>query len=100
MGAIAGISIYLIHLVYIPNKKVTSVIKKLLLDFGTKFARLEVRDISEKYFRNRRKVKQIVSQMVANKEIFAEDIKKNKIVEFNKEAYIEQIDRLIEKYRI
>jgi hypothetical protein len=100
IGAIIGISIYLMYLVYIPNKKASSLVKKLLLNFGTKFARLEVRDISEKSEINRRKVEQIIFQMVANKEIYAEYSKKNKIVEFNKEANIEQIDRLMEKYRI
>ncbi|NHJ24698.1 MAG: hypothetical protein EAX89_08990 [Candidatus Lokiarchaeota archaeon] len=100
MGAIIAISIYLMYLVYIPNKKASSLIKKLLLNFGTKFARLEVRDISEKSAINRRKVEHIIFQMVANKEIYAEYSKKKKFVEFNKEANIEQIDRLMEKYRI
>ncbi len=73
-------------------------IKKLVLNLGTRFIKLEIRDISEKSGLNVKKVENVILEMLKNKEIHANFVKETKIIEFNQEANLEELDKLMKIY--
>ena len=73
-------------------------IKKVILNLGTRFTRLEIGDISEKSNLNVKKVEEIIIEMIENKEIYAAYQENTKIVRFNQEANLEEIDKLLHTY--
>jgi len=75
------------------------IIKKTILDLGTQYANLEVREISEACDVNKIAVMDTVKKMIENKEIYAEYFKSSKTVAFNKQANIEEIDTLVATFR-
>jgi len=81
------------------NERDKRVIKKLLLDLGTQYSRLEIVDIAEKSSMNREKVERIVIEMLDKKELYGEYLASKNIIEFNVELNIEEIDSLLEVYK-
>jgi len=74
-------------------------IKKAVLELGTQYANLEIREISEACSINRIMVIDIVKTMIANREIYAEYFISSQSVAFNKQTNIEEIDQLMAKFR-
>jgi len=75
-----------------------AVIKRIILDLGIKFTRLEVKEISEKCKVDRTTVLEVLKNMIENQEIYAEYFKTTKSVSFNQQANIDEIDKLMEAY--
>lgn len=78
------------------NKKV---IKKTVMDLGTKYSRLEIIDITEKSgIKDENLVVDTVLEMIKNKEIYGEYFAGSKSIAFNLQANIEEIDKLMQAY--
>lgn len=75
------------------------VIKKTIIDLGTKFTRLEVKEIAEKCKVDKNSITNVVKNMIENQEIYAEYFKSTKSVSFNQQANIDEIDKLMEAYK-
>ncbi len=74
-------------------------IKKVVLDLGTKYTRLEVREISEKCDVDSDSIIEVLEKMIANKEIFAAFFKSSNTVSFDQQANIDEIDELMAVYK-
>jgi hypothetical protein len=98
-SSIVIINIYLLFSIYYHNERDKRVIKKILLDLGTQYSRLEIVDIAEKSSLNREKVERVVIEMLNKKELYGEYLAPKKIIEFNVELNIEEIDSLLEIYK-
>jgi len=98
-SSILIINIYLLFSIYYHNERDKRVIKKILLDLGTQYSRLEIVDIAEKSSLNREKVERVVIEMLNKKELYGEYLAPKKIIEFNVELNIEEIDSLLETYK-
>ena len=84
-------------------------LKKTVLNLGTRFLRLEIRDVAEKSGLNIKKVEDGISEMIKNNEIYANISKETKVIyanisketkviEFNQDANLEEMDNLLEMY--
>jgi hypothetical protein len=80
------------------RKKTEKKIKKTILDLGTHFARLEVREISEACHLDPLTISKVVVQMINAQQIYAEYFKSTRTVAFDKQANIERIDSLLGKF--
>lgn len=75
-------------------------IKKTVLDLGTKYTRLEVREIIEKSDVNEEElIVKTVTNMIDNKEIYAEYFSSSNSISFNQQANIDEIDKLMAIYK-
>lgn len=74
-------------------------IKKIVLDLGTKFTRLEVREISEKCGYDSDSIIGVLNNMIIKKEIYAEFFKSSNTVSFDQQANIEEIDVLMAAFK-
>ncbi len=75
-------------------------IKKLVLELGIKFTRLEIREIGEKSsIDNEDIIIEVVKDMIKNKEIYAEYFSSSKAIAFDQQANIEEIDKLMATYK-
>ncbi|MBD3213294.1 MAG: hypothetical protein GF311_11860 [Candidatus Lokiarchaeota archaeon] len=74
-------------------------IRSIALDLGTKYTRLQIREIAEKCNEEKNLIILTVKQMVADNEIYAEYFESSKAVVFNQQANINDIDMLMEKYK-
>jgi len=75
-------------------------IKKTIIDLGTKFTRLEIVEIVEKTgIDDDSLIIKTVSDMIENKEIYAEYFSSSKVVAFNQQAIINDIDKLMNTYK-
>jgi len=99
VSSITIINIYMLFSINYLNERDKRVIKKLLLDLGTQYSRLEIVDIAEKSSMNREKVERIVIEMLNKKELYGEYLASKNIIEFNVELNIEEIDSLLEIYK-
>jgi len=81
------------------NVKEEMVIKKTILDLGTKFTRLEVKEIGEKCKVDKITIIKVIKEMIENQEIYAEYFKSSNSVAFNQQANINEIDKLMEAYK-
>jgi hypothetical protein len=78
----------------------TNKIKKTVLDFSTKFTRLEIRDISEKsYVDNEELIINILKDMISKREIYAEFFSRSNSISFDQQANIREIDKLMASYK-
>ncbi|GAG97992.1 unnamed protein product, partial [marine sediment metagenome] len=78
----------------------TKKIKETILDLGTKFTRLEIREIAEKCeVDNENLITIVAKDMINNKEIYAEYFSSSNSVSFNQQANIEEIDTLMDIYK-
>jgi len=99
IASIIIVNIYLLFSIYYHNEKDKRVIKKMLLDLGTQYSRLEIVDIAEKSSMNREKVERIVIEMLNKKEIYGEYLASKKLIKLNVDLNIEEIDNLLEIYK-
>ena len=75
-------------------------IKKLVLELGTKFTRLEIREIDEKSsIDDEDIIIEVVKDMIKNKEIYADYFSSSKAIAFDQQANIEEIDNLMAIYK-
>ena len=75
------------------------IIKKTILDLGTKFTRLETREISEKSGYDSDSIVKVLNSMISNEEIYAEYFKSSKTVSFDQRVNIDEIDELMALFR-
>ena len=98
------ISIFIVNIIMIllPNIRINAeeeaIVKRKIIEFGGKIARLKVKDISEKSNVDTSTVFKILREMIKNQEIYAEYFKSSKTVAFNQIANIEKIDSLMRLY--
>ncbi len=77
----------------------TNKIRRVVLDLGTKFTRLEIREIKEKcYVESKDLIVNVIKNMIKNHEIYAEYFSSSSAIAFNQQANIEEIDNLMKKY--
>lgn len=82
------------------NNNNTKLIKKTILDLGTKFSRLSVSEISEKTnIKDEGLIVKLILQMIKNKELNAEYFSSTKNIVFNLQANREEIDKLLKMYQ-
>jgi len=81
------------------NLKSEMLIRKTILDLGTKFSRLEVREVSEVCKIDRATIIDIIKEMITNNEIYADYFSSSKTVAFNQLANVDEIDNLISIYK-
>jgi hypothetical protein len=84
---------------FVKSSENVSIIKKTVLELGTQFANLEVSEISEVCNVNKIVIIETILKMIENREIYAEYFKSSKSVAFNKQANIEEIDKLMATFR-
>ena len=78
----------------------TNKIKKTVLDFSTRFTRLEIRDISEKsHVDNEDFIINVLKDMISSKEIYAEFFSRSNSISFDQQANIREIDKLMASYK-
>ncbi len=76
------------------------IIKKTILELGTKFTRLQIVEISEECdVKDEKLIVDIVREMIDNKEIYAQYFSSTKSVAFNQQANIDEIDKLMATYK-
>ncbi len=79
----------------------TKLIKETIINLATRFARIEVREISEKCkIDDENFIIEVAKHMIENKEIYAEYFSSSKSIAFDQQANINEIDKLMEKYRV
>jgi len=77
-----------------------NIIKRIVLNLATKFARLEITDISEQIgISDDDFIIEVLQEMIQNNEINGEYFSKSKAVAFDKQSNIEQIEQFIKIYR-
>lgn len=75
-------------------------IKKTILDLGTKFARIQIVEISEvSEIVDEKLIISTVKDMIKNKEIYAKYFESSKSIAFDQQANIEEIDKLMSIYK-
>lgn len=74
-------------------------VKKTILDLGTQFTRLEVREVSEECKVDQDTVIKIIIEMIKYQEIYAEYFASSRTVAFNLQVNIEKIDELMGAYK-
>ena len=76
------------------------IIKKTVLELGTKFARLQIAEISEEcVVKDEQLIVDTVREMIDNKEIYAQYFSSTKSVAFNQQANVDEIDKLMATYK-
>ncbi|MFX1408022.1 MAG: PCI domain-containing protein [Promethearchaeota archaeon] len=80
-------------------KKDQKKIKSTVIDLGTRFHRLEIRDIAEKCYVNREKVEKVIHTMIQANEIYAIYSDDSKMIEFDQNKNIDQLDALMALYK-
>ena len=77
----------------------TNKIKKAVLDLGTKFTRLEIKEIKEKCnVESTDLIVDVIKKMIKDKMIYAEYFSSSSAIAFDQQANIEEIDNLLKKY--
>ena len=75
-------------------------IKKTVLELGTKFGRLQIAEISEECdIKDEQLIVDTVREMIDNKEIYAQYFSSTKSVAFDQQANIDEIDKLMATYK-
>lgn len=76
-----------------------SLIKKKILQLGTQYTQVEIREICEECNIDKPAIKNIVINMINNQEIYGEYYSSTKSISFNQKANIDEIDSLMAKYK-
>ncbi len=84
---------------YIQEVKV-AIIKSTILDLGTKFGRLEVKEVAEECGEDEELIVRTVKEMIEGKEVYAKYFDSSRAVAFNLQANIDEIDSLMDKYKL
>ena len=74
-------------------------IKNIILRLGTQFARLEIIEIAEECGEEEDLIIRTVREMIEGKEIYAKYFESSRAVAFNLQANIDDIDKLMGKYK-
>ena len=72
-------------------------VKRKILDLGTQFTRLEIKEISEKCDEDYELIIRIIKSMISNREIYAEYFNSTKTIAINQQANIEHLDDSLSK---
>ena len=83
---------------YINEVKV-AIIKSTILALGTKFGRLEVKEVAEECGEDEELIVKTVKEMIEGNEIYAKYFDSSRAVAFNLQANIDEIDSLMDKYK-
>ena len=76
------------------------IIKKTILELGTKFTRLQIVEISEECnVKDEQLIVDVVREMIDNNEIYSQYFSSTKSVAFNQQANIDEIDKLMATYK-
>ena len=81
------------------NQSKIAKIKNTILNLGVKFDRLHIAEIVEKCSESEGDIIDTALEMIKNKEIYAEYFKSTQSVVFDKQANIDEIDKLMEVYK-
>ena len=81
------------------NQSKIAKIKNTILNLGVKFDRLHIAEIVEKCSESEGDIIDTALEMIKNKEIYAEYFKSTQSVVFDKQANIDEIDRLMATYK-
>jgi len=92
------LNLYILILSFKPNLKEEAIVKRQIIEFGKKIARLKIKDISEKSNVDTNTVFKVLNEMISKQEIYAEYFKSSKTVAFNQIANLENIDSLMKLY--
>jgi len=76
-----------------------SIIRKTILDFGTKLTRLKIDEIAEKTETFHKTIIKVVGEMIDNGKIYARYFKSSNSVVFNQERNVKNIDELLAMYK-
>ena len=77
-----------------------NIIKKTILDLGTKFGRLQIMEIAEVCsIKEEQLIIDTIKEMINNKEIYAQYFSSTKSIAFDQQANIEEIDNLMRTYK-
>ena len=103
IGMLSSIFIMIIHIILFflknrVNKDDSALIKRTVLDLGTKYSRLKIKQISKVCKEDNFLVIQVVKEMIENQEIYADYFSENKTVAFYQQANVDEIDILMAKY--
>ena len=93
------IGIIYLFMYYSPSVKEKALVKKIILEMGTKFSRTEIKEISEKSKVDITSIIQIVKEMIVNQEIHAIYFNSTKTLAFNQQTNIKEIDNLMAQYK-
>ncbi|MFX1525649.1 MAG: hypothetical protein ACFFCC_19235 [Promethearchaeota archaeon] len=93
------LSIFIISKV-VENMKNYCNTRKTILDLGTQFTRLEIKEISEKTKKDGDLIIRIIKSMIANIEIYGEYFSHTKTLVVNQHANLEQLEQLLTKIDI
>ena len=74
-------------------------IKKTILDLGTKYTRLEIKEISETCGVDKKTIINVANDMIKNNEIYGQYFKSSNSIVFNQQANIDEIDKLMLIYQ-
>lgn len=81
------------------NKDDEAKVRQTILEMGTKFTRLTIKEISEKSEVDIYSIIKVIKEMIQNQEIYAEYFKSTKTVSFDQQTNINEIEKLMEIYR-
>ncbi|GAG82376.1 unnamed protein product [marine sediment metagenome] len=81
------------------NKDDEAKVRQTILEMGTKFTRLTIKEISEKSEVDIYSIIKVIKDMIQNQEIYAEYFKSTKTVSFDQQTNINEIEKLMEIYR-
>ncbi|MBD3214451.1 MAG: hypothetical protein GF311_17700 [Candidatus Lokiarchaeota archaeon] len=73
-------------------------VRKVILDFGTKFPRIKVKEILEECGTSFNFIIKEINKMIEEEQIYADYFRTSKSVVFNQQANIEEIDYLMQMY--
>ena len=77
----------------------SALIRKTILELGTKYPRLQVKEIAETCKIDVNTIIGIIREMIKNNEIYAQYFKSTNSVAFNQQANIDEIYVLMEQYK-
>ncbi|MBD3214459.1 MAG: hypothetical protein GF311_17740 [Candidatus Lokiarchaeota archaeon] len=80
------------------SEKNRVLIKRTILELGTKYPRIEMKEIAEKCGELPDLIIDVLQKMIKNEEIYAAYFKTSQTVAFNQQANINEIDLLMERY--
>lgn len=93
-----AITIVLFLLKYLETMVNQSLIKRTILELGTQFTQVEIREIHEECKINISSIIEVVKEMIEKKEIYGEYFSSSKSISFDQQANISEIDNLMKKY--
>ncbi len=89
----------LIFLKFFKNLKKKMKIKRTILDLGTQYTRLQIREIAQTCKYDRSTIIFVVKEMIVNREIYGQYFRSSGFVVFNQKVNIEEIDKLMATYK-